>query len=150
MDYTDKITDKTKNDKTKNMISLKKVLLSIQWNFDSVIILEPGNMVMRAFDMHKKSTYGRVYVRDYTKTCNFKVFFLFLIAITLFNLCIIYGSRKIPPGKIPNWKILTHQIPPWKILIRKIPTQKIPTWNIPTHFINCLSSCTSPSLDKNL
>ena len=64
-----------KNDKTKNMISLKKVLLSIQWNFDSVIILEPGNMVMRAFDMHKKSTYGRVCVRDYTKTCNFKFFF---------------------------------------------------------------------------
>ena len=53
------------------------------------------------------------------------------------------GSRKISPGKIP-----THQTPPWKIPPpRKIPTQKIPTWNIPTHFMNCLSSLNTLSIN---
>ena len=30
---------------------------------------------------------------------------------------------------------------------RKIPTQKIPTWNIPTHFMNCLSSLNTLSIN---
>ena len=43
-----------------------------------------------------------------------------------------YGSRKIS----------THQTPPWKL-----PPQKIPTWNIRTHFINCLSSLNTASIN---
>ena len=46
------------------------------------------------------------------------------------------GSRKLPspspPGKIPSLKF---------------PTQKIPTYNIRTHFINCLSSFNTASIN---
>ena len=35
--------------------SLNRVLLSIQWKFDSVTKRVPGNMVMAAFDMYKEN-----------------------------------------------------------------------------------------------
>ena len=39
----------------------------------------------------------------------------------LLNVYATNGSRKIPPGKIPTRKILTHQTPPWKISAVKFP-----------------------------
>ena len=64
----------------------------------------------------------------------------------------INGSRKIPPGKTPLENILgekfpREKLPPWKISPGKIPTHKFPIWNILTHFINCLSSLNTASIN---
>ena len=53
------------------------------------------------------------------------------------------GSGKIPPRKIP-----IHQTPSReKSPSENFPLQKIPTWNITTHFINCLSSLKTSSIN---
>ena len=56
--------------------------------------------------------------------------------------------REKPPWKISSGKNSPGKnSPPWKISPGKIPTHKIPIWNILTHFINCLSSLNTASIN---
>ena len=51
--------------------------------------------------------------------------------------------------RYPFWKNPPRKISTPQTFPRKIPTQKIPTWNIPTHFINCLSSLNTSSINPD-